>query len=92
MNNPVVQFNEAQARMLLNIVDVGCMRGAWRGQDLAAIGQIYDYVNAHLQAKKPTPVQPNVVSNVPVQVPVPAPTNPVESVEEIQALPAENDN
>lgn len=49
----VVAFNEAQARVILSIIDIGCARGAWRGPDLAAIGQMYDYINAHLQAKKP---------------------------------------
>ena len=53
----IVAFNETQAKVILSIIDVGCARGAWRGSDLASIGQMYDYINAHLQQSKKPQVQ-----------------------------------
>lgn len=46
----VVQLNEMQAKILVNLIDVGSQRGAWRGADLTPVGQLHDHIVEGLRA------------------------------------------
>lgn len=59
-----VPLNEAQATLIINMIDIGSARGAWRGNELAAIGQLHDYLKSHINAAPQKPVPVNV-SKVP---------------------------
>ncbi len=49
MSTPVIQLNEQHARTIINIIDIGCARGAWRGPELMTIGQLYEQIKFNLQ-------------------------------------------
>lgn len=52
-SNAIVSFNESQAKLMINMIDVGCARGAWRGSELNLIGQLYEHISSHMQVKNP---------------------------------------
>ena len=62
-----MNLNEGQAKLVLNMIDIGSARGAWRGAELNAIGQLYDYINSHIQSKnqKVVPVNAATVATEP---------------------------
>ena len=59
-----VQLNEVQATLIINMIDIGSARGAWRGNELAAIGQLHDHLKSHINASKTQGTQKPVPVNV----------------------------
>jgi hypothetical protein len=67
-----LELNETQATLIINMIDIGSARGAWRGSELATIGQLHDYLKKQINAGKtvgtPNPVPVNPVPVNPARV------------------------
>jgi hypothetical protein len=50
------------------MIDIGSARGAWRGVELASLGQLYDYIKSHLDGASAKVAEKNVVPVNPATV------------------------